>query len=225
MGKLSSVESVLNRVPDGTVLMIGGFLAVGSPEVLIDALVKKGVKDLTVVANDTSFEEKGIGKLVVTKQISKLIVSHIGTNPETGRQMNAGETEVELVPQGTLAERIRAAGHGLGGILTPTGIGTVVEEGKSKIKVGDKEYLLEVPIKADVAFIKAHKADKKGNLVFRYSSRNFNPLMALAADFVVAEVEEYVEVGDIKPDEVMLPGIFVDAVILEKEASLAAVEV
>lgn len=221
MDKLSSIEAVMNRISEGSVVMVGGFLGVGTPESLVDVLVEKGVKNLTIIGNDTAFPEKGIGKLIVTKQAEKVIVSHIGTNPETGRQMNAGETEVELVPQGTLAERIRAAGHGLGGILTPTGIGTIVEEGKEKIKVDGKDFLLELPLKADIALIKAYKADKKGNLVFRCSSRNFNPLMAMAADFVAVEVENLVEIGEIQPDEVMLPGIFVNALVVQDKAAKA----
>jgi acetate CoA/acetoacetate CoA-transferase alpha subunit len=149
-------------VKDGMTVMIGGFLACGTPESLIDALVQKGVKDLTVIANDTAFPDKGIGKLVVNRQLKKVTVSHIGTNPETGRQMHAGELTVELVPQGTLAECIRAGGFGLGGFLTPTGVGTVVENGKQKLTIGGREYLLELPLKADVALLKAAKADKGG---------------------------------------------------------------
>ncbi|MDI3535078.1 MAG: acetate CoA/acetoacetate CoA-transferase alpha subunit [Thermosediminibacterales bacterium] len=213
MKKVVSLEEALDNIRDGMTVMIGGFLAVGSPLKIIDGLIEKGVKDLTVIANDTAFPDRGIGKLIVNKQIKKAIVSHIGTNPETGRQMNEGETEVELVPQGTLAEQIRAAGAGLGGILTPTGLGTIVEQGKQKIKIDDKEFLLELPLKADIALIKAKKADKKGNLVYNKSARNFNPLMATAADLVIAEVEELVEVGEIDPDEVMTPGIFVDMIV------------
>lgn len=213
MGKLTTIEQVISRIKDGTVVMIGGFLGVGVPEGLVDALVEVGVRNLTIIANDTGFPGRGIAKLVENKQASKVIASHIGTNPETGRQLNAGETEVELIPQGTLAERIRSAGAGLGGFLTPTGVGTIVEEGKKKIQVSDKEYLLELPLRADVALIKAHKADARGNLIFRRAARNFNPVMATAADYVVAEVEKYVETGEIDPDEVMLPGIFVDAIV------------
>lgn len=217
--KVISLQEAVDRVKDGAVIMIGGFLDVGTPENLVDALVAQGVKDLTIIGNDTAFPDKGIGKLVVNKQAKKLIVSHIGTNPETGRQMNAGETAVELVPQGTLAERIRAAGAGLGGILTPTGIGTVVEEGKKKLEVDGKEYLLELPLHADIAFIKAHKADARGNLMYRYASRNFNPLMAAAADYVVVETECLVNVGEIDPNEVMTPHIFIDAVIVPETGS------
>ncbi|KGG79840.1 acetate CoA-transferase subunit alpha [Caloranaerobacter azorensis] len=211
--KLISVEQAVDYIKDGMTVMIGGFLGVGSPNKIIDALVKKGVKDLTLIANDTAFPEVAIGKLIVNKQIKKVIASHIGTNKETGRQMTEGETEVELVPQGTLAERIRAAGAGLGGILTPTGIGTVVEEGKRKIEIDGKEYLLELPLKADIALIKGAKVDKNGNVYYRNSARNFNPIMAMAADLVIVEAEEIVEIGEIDPNEVITPGIFVDYIV------------
>ncbi|PKM86996.1 MAG: branched-chain amino acid dehydrogenase [Firmicutes bacterium HGW-Firmicutes-12] len=215
MSKLTDINSIINRINNGAVLMIGGFLGVGTPENIIDALVAKGVKNLTIITNDTSFPGRGISKLVAAKQIKKLIVSHIGTNPETGRQMNAGEIEVELVPQGTLAERIRAGGSGLGGILTPTGVGTIVEEGKKILEIDGKKYLLELPLKADVAFLKAYMADEEGNLVYHASARNFNPIMAMAADYVVAEVEHFHTAGNIPPDEVMTTGILVNSVIFE----------
>lgn len=209
MAKMITQQAAAAMVKDGMTVMIGGFLGVGTPESLVDALVAQGTKDLTVIANDTAFPEKGIGKLVIKKQLKKAIVSHIGTNPETGRQMNAGELAVDLVPQGTLAERIRAGGAGLGGILTPTGLGTVVAEGKQTITVDGREFLLEKPLRADVALIKAHTADKAGNLVFHSSARNFNPLMATAAEVVIVEATNIVEIGAIDPDAVMLPGIFV----------------
>ena len=212
MDKEKSLKDALEKVNDGMTVMIGGFLGVGTPEAIVDGLVEKGVKDLTVIANDTAFPDKGIGKLIIKKQIKKLIASHIGTNPETGRQMNEGETEVELVPQGTLAESIRAGGAGLGGFLTPVGIGTIVEQGKKKLEVNGKEYLLELPLKADVALLKA-KADRAGNLIYSKSARNFNPMMATAADFVIAEVDEIVEIGEIDPDAVMTPGIYVDMIV------------
>lgn len=214
MTKLAAIETVLDAIHDGSVIMVGGFLGVGTPENLVDAICQKGVRDLTIIANDTAFPDKGVGKLVVNKQVAKLIVSHIGTNPETGRQMNGGMTEVELVPQGTLAERVRAGGAGLGGVLTPTGLGTIVEQGKTKLEIDGKEYLVEPALKAQVAIVKAYKADTQGNLVFRYASRNFNPLMATAADYVIAEAEHVVSAGQIDPDVVMLPGLFIDAVVL-----------
>jgi len=213
MAKVISADQAMSHINDAAVVMIGGFLACGTPETLIDGMVKKGVKDLTVIANDSGFPERGIGKLVVAKQVKKLVATHIGTNPETGNQMNAKTMEVVLVPQGTLAEQIRAGGAGLGGILTPTGIGTVVAEGKQVVVVDGKEYLLEKAVKADIALIKAYKADEKGNLVFRKSARNFNPMMATAAETVIAEVEMIVPVGQIDADEVMVPGIFVDYLV------------
>lgn len=213
MTKVIERVEALKHVKDGMTVMVGGFLAVGTPELLVDALVATGRQALTVIANDTAFPDKGVGKLVVKQQLNTAIVSHIGTNPETGRQMNAGELMVELVPQGTLAERIRAGGAGLGGVLTPTGVGTTVAEGKEIVTVDDKEYLLEKPLRADVALLKAHMADRSGNLVFRRAGRNFNPLMAMAADVVIVEAEKIVEVGAIDPDDVMTPGIFVDWII------------
>ena len=213
MSKIKTLEEALAKINDNQVIMIGGFLATGTPETLVDGIVKKGIRNLTVIGNDTSFPDRGIGKLVISKQIGKAIVSHIGTNKETGRQMTAGEMEVELVPQGTLAERIRAAGAGLGGVLTPTGVGTIVEEGKQKLDIDGKSYLLEMPLKADIALLLAYKADKSGNLVFRKAAQNFNPLMAMAADLVIVAAEEIVEIGDLNPDEVVTPGPLVDMII------------
>ncbi|WP_312519256.1 acetate CoA-transferase subunit alpha [Anaerospora sp.] len=218
MDKLTTIQQVSASFQTGMTVMIGGFLAVGTPTVLVNALLETGVNDLTLIGNDTAFPDSGVGVLVVNKRVKKAIVSHIGTNPETGRQMMAGEMQVDLVPQGTLAERIRAAGAGLGGVLTPTGVGTIVEEGKQKLTVDGTEYLLEKALKADLALIKAKKADKAGNLIYNKSARNFNPVMALAADLVIAEVEELVEVGQLDPDEVMTPGILVDKIIVSGEA-------
>jgi len=215
MKKIVTVEEALAHVQDGMTLMIGGFLAVGTPEKLVDALVEKGVKDLTIIANDTGFPDRGIGKLIVNKQVKRTIASHIGTNPETGRQMNEKEMEVELVPQGTLAERVRCGGAGLGGFLTPTGLGTIVEEGKEKITVNGAEYLLETPLKADVALIFGSKVDEKGNVYYHESTRNFNPLMATAADVVIVEAEELVKAGELDANIVMTPSIFVDYIVKE----------
>jgi len=211
--KLSTAKHALAALGHGMTIMIGGFLNVGTPEGLVTEVLDKGVKDLTVIGNDTGFPDKGIGRLIVAKRVKKAIASHVGTNPETGRQMHAGETEVVLVPQGTLAEQVRAAGAGLGGVLTPTGVGTVVEEGKQKLAINGREYLLELPLHADFALISAHKADESGNLVYRRAARNFNPLMAMAAKVVIAEAEEIVPVGAIDPDEVMTPGLFVTYVV------------
>ena len=213
MNKVKTINEVTELFKDGQVLMIGGFLCSGTPDTFIDALIEKGVKDLTLINNDTGFPERGVGRLIVSKQISKIIVSHVGTNKETGRQINAGEIEYELVPQGTLAERIRTAGAGLGGFLTPTGVGTIVEEGKQKLTVNGREYLLELPLRADIALIHAWKADKSGNLVYRLSARNFNPLMATAADLVIVAAEEIVEVGELDPDAVITPGCLVDMIV------------
>ncbi|MBU0934738.1 MAG: CoA transferase subunit A [Spirochaetes bacterium] len=210
-------------IKPGDVVQVGGFLDCGSPDGIISeivALKDKAPGRLCLVCNDSGVydESKGrassIAPLIKAKLAAKIIVSHIGTNPETQRQMNAGETEVVLVPQGTLAERVRAAGAGLGGILTPTGLGTEVETGKQKLTVGNKVYLLEEALPGDVAIIKAKKADKAGNLVYSKTARNFNPLMATACKLVIAEVEELVEIGQIDPDQVHTPSIFVDYLVL-----------
>lgn len=213
MNKLISIEEAVDKIKDGMTVMIGGFLGVGSPERLIDALVAKGVKDLTLIANDTAFIDKGLGKLIVTKQAKKVIVSHIGTNKETGRQMTAGELEVVLTPQGTLAEQVRSGGAGLGGVLTPIGIGTVVEEGKQKLTVQGKEYLLFEPLRADVALIYGSVVDTKGNVFYGKTTRNFNPLIASAADLVICDAQKIVPAGDLDPHMVMTPGIFVNYVV------------
>jgi len=212
--KVITHKEVAELVKPGTTLMIGGFLGVGTPEGIIDQLIENGVENLTVIGNDTAFEDRGIGKLVKNRLCRKVIVSHIGTNPETQRQMIAGELEVELVPQGTLAERVRAGGAGLGGILTPTGVGTVVENGKQVMEIDGKKYLLELPIRADVALIKAKKCDYYGNLVYNLTATNFNPLMVLAADMVIVEVEEIVPVGTLTPDEIKTPGVLIDYVVV-----------
>lgn len=213
MHKRISIEEAIEKIEDGMTIMVGGFLGCGNPHRLVEALAAKGTKDLTLICNDTSFPEYGVGKMVVNKQFKKIIASHVGTNPETGRQMNEKETEVVLVPQGTLAEQVRAGGAGLGGILTPTGVGTVVEEGKEKLTVDGVEYLLEKPLRADVALIAAQKADEYGNLVYFGATRNFNNLMATAAETVIVEVEEVVEVGELDPNEVVTPGIFVSHIV------------
>lgn len=213
MNKVISIDEAISHIEDGMTIMIGGFLGCGSPHKLIDALVKKGVKDLTLICNDSGFPEIGSGKLVVNKQIKKLIASHVGTNRETGNQMNSGEMEVVLVPQGTLAEQIRAAGAGLGGFLTPTGVGTVIEEGKQKMEIDGKTYLLEKPLKADIALIAGETVDKFGNVVYYGATRNFNQLMATAADLVIVEANNVVEVGEIDPNNVVTSGIFVDYIV------------
>ena len=207
--KALTAEQAAERVPDGATVMIGGFLGVGSPRRVIDALVARGAKGLTVIGNDTGRPEIGIGRLVVAGCVKKVIVSHIGTNPVTQQKMMAGEMEVELVPQGTLAERIRAAGAGLGGVLTPTGVGTTVAEGKQVITVDGRDYLLEKPLRADVALLHCYEADYYANLTYRLTAQNFNPVMAMAADIVIAEPDEVVPIGVIPPDHVRTPGILV----------------
>jgi acetate CoA/acetoacetate CoA-transferase alpha subunit len=205
-----TLEEAIALIPDGASLMIGGFMAVGTPERLVDELVRQGKRNLTVIANDTAMPGRGIGKLVSAGLVRKVIASHIGLNPETQKKMLGGEVEVELVPQGTLIERIRAAGYGLGGILTPTGVGTVVEEGKRKIEVGDREYLLETPLSADFALVQAFLADYLGNLTYVLTARNFNPVIAMAATTVIVDAEHVVPVGMISPDHVMTPAPLVD---------------
>lgn len=213
MNKTISMEQALDTIRDGMTLMIGGFLACGSPCALIEGLLEKNVKDLTIIANDTSFVDRGIGKLVVNGQVKHVIVSHIGTNKETGRLMNAGDLEVTLVPQGTLAEQIRAGGAGLGGVLTPIGIGTPVAEGKDHLIIDGKTYLLEKALRADVALIYGSKVDEKGNVYYHEATRNFNSLMATAAAYVVVEAKELVKAGEIDPHLVMTPGLFVNAIV------------
>ena len=213
MNKLISLEEAVAKIHDGMTVMIGGFLGCGSPAQITDALVEKGVKDLTIICNDTAYPEVGVGKLITNHQVKNLIATHIGTNNNTIDQMNAGELHVTLQPQGTLAEQIRAAGAGLGGVLTTTGLGTVVENGKQKITVDGVEYLLEKPVRADVAIIGANISDEMGNLVYKGTSQNFSPMMATAADVVIVEPQEIVKNGDIAPENVKTPGIFVDFII------------
>jgi acetate CoA/acetoacetate CoA-transferase alpha subunit len=212
--RTTTVEEAVALIPDGATLMIGGFMGVGSPDLLIDELVRSRRKDLTVIANDTALPGIGIGKLVTAKALRKVVASHIGLNPETQQQMIAGALEVELVPQGTLIERIRAAGHGLGGVLTPTGVGTVVEEGKRKIEVDGRDYLLETALHADFGLVQAFMADYLGNLVYALTARNFNPVVAMAGRTVVAEVEQIVPVGMIPPDNVVTPAVLVDYLVV-----------
>jgi acetate CoA/acetoacetate CoA-transferase alpha subunit len=212
-----SPEEAAAKIPDGATLLIGGFMAVGSPHRLIDALVARGAKDLTVVANDTAMPGKGIGKLIGCGAVARVIASHIGLNPETQAKMIAGEIAVELVPQGTLVERIRCGGVGLGGVLTATGLGTTVADGKQIVEVDGKAFLLEKPIRGDFALLGAYQSDYVGNLNYSLTAHNFNPVMALAADKVIAEPQSIVPVGVISPDDVKTPGILVDH-ILERAA-------
>jgi acetate CoA/acetoacetate CoA-transferase alpha subunit len=213
MHKATSCTKAVEMIPDGATLMIGGFLGIGTPKRMIDEIVRQGKKNLTVIANDTGRPEIGIGKLVVAKLVKKVIASHIGTNPETQKQMIAGELEVVLTPQGTLAEQIRAGGYGLGGVLTATGIGTTVAEGKQTIEVQGKTYLVELPLHADFALIAAHRADYQGNLEYSLTARNFNSVMAFSADTVIVEPDHIVPVGVIPPDAVITPFCCINYII------------
>jgi acetate CoA/acetoacetate CoA-transferase alpha subunit len=208
-----SINQSVAMIPDGATLMIGGFMAVGTPERAINEIVRQRKRDLTVIANDTATPDHGIGKLITAKLVRKVIASHIGLNPETQRQMMAGELEVELVPQGTLIERIRAGGYGLGGILTQTGIGTPVEDGKQQVDVNGEKYLLEIALRADFALVQAFLADYLGNLGYALTARNFNPLIAMAAGTVIACADNIVPVGLMSPDHVVTPAPLVDYLI------------
>jgi len=205
---ISAAEAAV-LIPDGASVMFGGYMGVGTATRVVEALVERGARGLTIIGNDTARPGVGVGRLIEAGCVARAIVSHISTNPMTQRKMIAGEIEVELVPQGTLAERIRAGGGGLGGVLTPTGVGTTVAEGKQIITVQGREFLLELPIRADFALIHAHEADYNFNLTYRLTATNFNPVMALAADCVIAEPDDVVPVGVLPPDAVRTPGILV----------------
>jgi len=209
MNKFITISKAASYVKDGMTVMVGGFMGTGGPNRIMDALVTLGVKNLTIICNDTAFPDKGVGKLIVNKQIKRAIVSHIGTNPSTIELMNSGELIVSFYPQGTLAECVRAGGAGLGGVLTPTGLGTIMAEGKEVIVVDGKEYLLEKPLRADIALLHANIADELGNLVYKGTTQNFNPIMATAADLVIAEVDEIVPTGSLAPEVIHTPSIFV----------------
>lgn len=211
--KITDIAKAVAVVKDGDTLMVGGFLQCGNPQNLVGALNETPVKDLTLVSTDTGTMETTNYELLKRGKVKKVIASYIGGNPEAGNFLITGEAEVELFPQGTLAEKIRAGGAGLGGFLSPVGIGTIVEKGKKKMTLEGKDYLLELPLRANVSFIKADQADKAGNLRIRGAARNFNVVMATAADHVVAEVPEILEIGEIDPDDVTIPGIFVDALV------------
>jgi acetate CoA/acetoacetate CoA-transferase alpha subunit len=208
-----SIEDAVALIPDGASLMIGGFMGVGTPERLIDELVRQRKRNLAVIANDTAVPGRGIGKLVGAELVARTIASHIGLNPETQAQMMARTMAIDLVPQGTLIERIRAGGCGLGGVLTPTGVGTVVETGKQRIEVDGKSYLLETALRADFALVHAFLADYLGNLSYALTARNFNPVIAMAADTVIVTAEHIVPVGVIAPDHVVTPGPLVDYLV------------
>ena len=211
--KTIPLQEAVGMIPNGATLMIGGFMGCGTPEPMMDELVRQGKQGLTVIANDSAMPGIGIGKLVRAKLVRRLIASHIGLNPETQQQMIAGEMDVELVPQGTLIERIRAGGAGLGGVLTPTGVGTIAEEGKRKVAVGEREYLLETPLRADYALVHAFVSDYLGNLAYVLTARNFNPVIVTAAQTVIVQAAHIVPVGMIDPDRVMTPAPLVDYLV------------
>jgi 3-oxoacid CoA-transferase subunit A len=210
---IASAAEAVALVPDGATIMMGGFGVCGLPENLIDALHDRGTRDLTIISNNAGLDGFGIGRMLVTHQVRKMISSYVGENKEFERQFLNGELDVQLVPQGTFSERIRAAGAGIGGFFTPTGYGTLVAEGKETRIIDGKPYVLEAPLHADFAFVRAWKGDRDGNLVYRKTARNFNPIMATAARVTIAEVEHLVEPGEIDPDHVVTPGIFVQHIL------------
>jgi acetate CoA/acetoacetate CoA-transferase alpha subunit len=208
-----AVEAAAAKIGSGARLMVGGFMGVGSPHRLIDAIVAHGPRNLTLIANDTARPGEGVGKLISAGLVSHVITSHIGLNPETQAKMLAGELQVELVPQGSLVERIRAGGHGLGGVLVKTGLGTLAAEGKTVVDIDGEPWLLERPLRADFALLHAHMADYLGNLSYQLTATNFNPVMAMAADHVICEANEIVPIGMITPNDVTTPGVLVDDLI------------
>lgn len=215
MNKVLSAKEAISKIKDGDTVMVGGFLSCGVPDKLIDELIEQNVKQLTMISNDTSFPNADKGKLISKKLVKKVITTHIGTNPETGRQMNEGELEVELVPMGTLVERIRAKGTGLGGILTPTGVGTIIEDDKETLLIDGKKFIFERPIGADFALIYGSKVDKYGNVSFYGTTKNTNTIMATAADTVIVQAEEFVDCID--PNDVVIPGVFIDYIVVKNE--------
>jgi acetate CoA/acetoacetate CoA-transferase alpha subunit len=214
--KIVTMEEALEHISDGCTLMYGGFGGVGTPPTLVQGILDKGVKELTLIGNDTGFPDIGIGRLVTAERAKKVIASHIGSNPNAGKLMTEGKLQVEFSPQGTLAERIRAGGVGLGGIFVDVGIGTIAEEYKDKIVIEGKEYLVETALTAEVSIVHAKKADSLGNLVYDKTACNFNPLVAMAGAFTIAEVEEIVPAGELDPECIATPGIYVDMVIPTK---------
>jgi len=217
MFKRITAAEAAAMIKDGSRVAIGGFLAVGAPESLIDAVVAAKTKDLHIIVIASDWEDRGIGKLVANRQVRSAQVSHLGTNREIQAQMNAGEIDIELVPQGTLMERVRAFGAGLGGVLTPTGLGTIVQECKQVITLDGKDYLLEPAIPSDFALVKAHKADESGNLIYSKTARNSNPIMAMAGKITIVEVDEIVPTGELDPEHIVTPGVFVDYIVVKEE--------
>lgn len=223
MAKITTIEECLTHIKDGDVIMFGGFMGCGNAHKVITALAQSGIKDLTMIGNDASMPNGpdgdsyyGVAKLIHNRQVKKLITSHVGLNPEVAQQMNEGVLEVVLVPQGSLAEMIRAGGAGLGGIITPTGLGTIVEESEyvhSQIEIDGKNYLIKKPLRANVAILSGHRIDKMGNIWYKGTTRNFSQVMAAAADTVIAEADHIVEIGEIEAENIMTPGILVDYVV------------
>lgn len=213
MDKRKNLKDVIAKVTDGMTLLMGGFGLCGIPENLVKALLQRGSRDLTIVSNNAGVDDAGIGLLIAQGQVKKMISSYIGENKALEQKILAGEIEVELNPQGTLAERVRAGGAGIAAFYTPTGVGTLIAEGKEVREFDGRKYLLERGLRGDVAFIKAYKADTHGNLTYRKTARNFNPVMATAADYVIAEAEIVVPAGELSPDEIVTPGVYVDAVV------------
>lgn len=212
-GKIISIEEALLYFKDDMVLMFGGFGGIGNPPTLIRGILEKGVKDLTLIGNDTGFPDVGIGQLVTAKRVKKMITTHIGSNPNAGKQMTDGTLEIEFSPQGTFIERIRAGGVGLGGVLVDIGIDSVIDVDKQRVNVFGKEYLVETPLISDVSIVYAKKADPFGNLVFDKSARNTNPYVAMAGKITIAEVDEIVPLGALDPEEIIVPGAFVNHVV------------
>ena len=215
MKKIISAQEAISFIKEGSTVMVGGFLECGAPDILVDELVNQNIGNLTMISNDTTYPHADKGKLIVNKQIKKLITSHIGTNPETGKKMHSGELDVELVPMGTLIEKIRAKGTGLGGVLTPTGVGTVLEENKKTMEIDGKTFIFEKPLGADFALIYGTKVDKFGNVSYYGTTRNLNTIMATAADTVIVQADELVDCLD--PNEVVIPGLFVDYIVVKED--------
>ncbi|SFC36904.1 6-acetamido-3-oxohexanoate:acetyl-CoA CoA transferase alpha subunit [Bacillus sp. 491mf] len=212
-GKIKTIQDVMPYFHDEMTLMFGGFGGIGSPPSLIQAILDKGIRDLHLIGNDTGFPDVGIGRLVTNKRVKSLITSHIGSNPNAGRQLNEGRLQIEFSPQGTLAERIRAGGVGLGGVLVDVGMDTIVEEGKRTVEINGKTYLIETALTAEVSIVFAKQADPFGNLVFDKSARNMNPHVAMAGDITIVEAEEIVPLGELDPEEIITPGVFVDYIV------------
>lgn len=215
MKKVVCVHDAIELIKDGASVMIGGFLSCGAPDKLIDELVRQGKKNLTMICNDTSYPNVDKGKMIANKLVKKLIAAHVGTNPDTGEQMRKGEIDVELIPMGTLVEKIRAKGAGLGGVLTQTGVGTILEQNKETIEIEGKKFIFEKPLGADFALIYGTKVDRFGNVAFYGTTRNFNTVMATAADTVIVQADEIVECLD--PNDVVIPGLFVDYIVKREE--------